>query len=286
LIGAKSTASIFKPGILFLLVISAVASYILAGGWSTNTEILLYILLFGAMAGGSANILNNYIDRKTDRLMERTRNRAIPSRTVSPGEALAAGIIIGSASVILFWVYVNPLTAFVALGGIIFYAVIYSIILKQRTAQNIVLGGFAAMFPPLVAWTSVTNTIALVPLFMGIIVVLWTPPHFWALALVHKKDYKKAGIPMMPVVIGAKATRDQIVLYSAAMLAVSIVFTFAGGFGYLYLGAALVMGIPFLGMALQLQKSGTDSDAKKMFNYSIIYLIILFAAMIADYMIL
>jgi protoheme IX farnesyltransferase len=218
--------------------------------------------------------------------MERTKNRAIPSRTVSPGEALAAGMIIGSAAVILFWVYVNPLTAFVALGGIIFYAVIYSIILKKRTAQNIVLGGFAAMFPPLVAWTSVENTIALVPIFMGIIVVLWTPPHFWALALVHKKDYKKAGIPMMPVVVGAKATRDQIVLYSAALLAVSIVFTFAGGFGYLYLGVALVMGIPFLGMALQLQKSGTDSDAMKLFNYSIIYLIILFAAMIADYLIL
>jgi len=279
----KPLSSIFKPGILFLLVLSGITAVILAGGFDESIEVLVYTLLFGMVAAGSANMLNNYVDRDIDAVMERTKGRPIPAGRIPPDAVLASGIVLGAAAVLLFWFFINTLSAVLALGGIIYYVLIYSLYLKSRTSQNIVIGGFAAMFPPAVGWAAVTDSMALSPLLIGLIVVAWTPPHFWALALVHKNDYKKAKIPMLPAVAGEVVTRRQIVSYAHITFSLSILLFIVGDFGIIYLAAAIILGIPFLLLALKLNSSGKEEVARALFGYSIVYLVVLFVVMIIDY---
>lgn len=278
----RTVSSIIKPGILFLLIISGITAFVLAGGWAKDPKILLYTLIFGAMAGGSANILNNFVDRDIDRLMGRTRSRPIPSGRLDPGLAMAAGISVGAFAVVLFWIFVNPIAAVFALCGIIFYVVVYTIYLKPRTTQNIVLGGIAGMFPPIVGWSAIGDPLASTPILLGIIIVLWTPPHFWSLAIVYKQDYSNADVPMLPSVKGELNTRRQIMIYSTALVIVTIIPALIGNMGLIYLFSALALGISFIALSLLLLKNGKEKNARLLFQYSIIYLTLLFLAMILD----
>ena len=279
----KNLATIFKPGILFLLVLSGITAVIVAGGWDTSPVTLMYTLMGGALAASSASVLNNYIERDLDRKMIRTRGRPLPAGDIHPPVALGLGLAFGIGSLLLLSVLVNFLAAMLAIAGIVFYILIYTIWLKPRTEQNIVLGGIAGAFPPLVGWAAVENAIAFPALLIGILVVLWTPPHFWALALLFKEDYRKAGIPMLPVTKGEDETRTQILIYSILLVGTSLVFvTSLGGMGLIYLLAAGLLGSVFLTLAARLHLMGSNASASQLFTYSIWYLTLLFGAMIID----
>ncbi len=279
---SRSYATILKPGILFLLVFSGVTAVLVAGGWATSVETLALVILGGTLASGSANILNNYIDRDLDGLMARTRWRPLPAGKLRPSNALVLGLALGVASVAVLWVLVNFLAALLALAGILFYVLVYTVWLKPRTPQNIVLGGIAGGFPALVGWAAMTDSLALTAGLIGLLVILWTPPHFWALALVFVEDYRKAGVPMLPVIRGEAETRRQILGYALALLGVSLLAAPLAGLGGAYLVAALALGIPFVLLAFRLLRDGSRRAAGRLFSYSIWYLLLLFAAMIAD----
>ena len=281
----KPLSSIFKPGILFLLVLSGITAVTLAGAFANNTKILVYTLLFGVLAAASANMLNNYVDRDIDKVMERTKSRPIPTGRLSPRTALYTGIALGALAVLLFWFLVNPLASVLTICGILYYVMVYSIFLKSRTSQNIVVGGFAAMFPPAVGWAAVMNSLAVTPLLIGLLVVLWTPPHFWALALVYKHDYKKAKIPMLPTITSEAETKAQIVIYSVATVILSIFLFFYASLGLLYLAFAVGLGIPLIILSLNLDRGVKNDSAKQLFRYSIVYLVVLFIVMIVDFLV-
>jgi protoheme IX farnesyltransferase len=279
----KSKFSIFKPGVLFLLVFTGIVAMVIAGGLSIPATFAL-TLAFGALAAGAANILNNYIDRDIDRVMERTKGRPIPAGRIKPSSALVAGSVLAMVSVVLFWFFVNQLSAVLTLCGILFYVLVYSAFLKKRTEQNIVLGGLAGIFPALVGWAAITGTLTITPLLIGLLIVFWTPPHFWALAIVYRSDYKRARIPMLPSVMGVKETSKQIVMYSLILIAFTILLGLLGDFSSIYLGSAVVLGMVLLFLSFALVKTNETADARLLFQYSIIYLIVIFIAMIADKM--
>ena len=271
-----------KPGAIFLLMLTGLTALILAGGLETSFEPLAFTLIGGTMAAGSANILNNYIDRSMDANMSRTRDRAIPVGMIEPRAALMLGGSLGVGSIAFFLYLVNILTAFLALGGIVFYVVVYSLWLKPVTKHNVVIGGIAGAFPPLVGWSAVEGTLSMTAITLGLLVLLWSPVHFWSLALVCKDEYKEAGIPMLPVVEGSAETRNQILIYSVALVMVSLAMVSFGGMGKVYLGSAMVLGAPMFLLSFRLWKKDTDARAMRVFHFSIFYLTVLFIAMMAD----
>jgi protoheme IX farnesyltransferase len=281
----KPLSSIFKPGILFLLVLSGITAVILAGGLDHSIRILIYTLLFGMLAAGAANMLNNYVDRDIDKVMDRTKGRPIPAGRLSPKTALYIGLALGIMAVLLFWFFINPLASGLALSGILYYVMVYSMFLKARTSQNIVIGGFAAMFPPAVGWAAVAGSLAVTPLLLGLLVVFWTPPHFWALALVYKHDYKKAKIPMLPTIASEAETKAQILIYSVATVILSIFLFFYASLGLLYLVFAVGLGIPLVLLSLNLNRGNKKESAGRLFGYSIMFLVVLFIIVIIDHLI-
>lgn len=271
-----------KPRIISLLLLTTLTPMFLAADTPPGGWLILWTLLGGALAAGGANTINQYVDRDIDHVMVRTRRRPLPSGRMTPNQVLAFGVGLSALSVVQLWVTVNALTALLALAGILYYVLIYTQLLKRHSTQNIVIGGAAGAIPPLVGWAAVANEISLLPIFMFMIVFYWTPPHFWALALMRQKEYGAAGVPMLPVVAGDAETHRQITLYSILLTLISIAPVFLGLLGPVYLVAALAVNGLFLWEAIAIQIDPTNSNIWRLYRYSLLHLALLFLAMGVD----
>jgi protoheme IX farnesyltransferase len=269
-----------KPKVQSLLLLTTVCTMAIAGDPSLGLVALT--VLGGYLSAGGAGAVNHYFDRDIDALMERTANRPVPSGRVSPRAALIFGIVLCALSFLLLSTTVNLLAASLALSGFLGYVFVYTIWLKRRTPQNIVIGGAAGAVPPLVGWAAVTGGLEGLPIYLFAIVFFWTPPHFWALSLLMKKEYERVGIPMLPVVRGETETRKQILLYSVLLYAVSQLPFCAGGLGSVYLVSSLVLGAAFIGGAYVLYRRADRRTALRPYLFSLAYLALLFAAMVVD----
>ena len=279
---ALAYLSLTKPRIIVLLLITTIPAMILAkGGWP-SAWLVLATVAGGAIVAGGANALNCYFDRDIDSMMMRTRGRPVPAGQMEPERAAVFGIVLGAVGFVMLEVFVNLLAAFLTLGAFAFYVVVYTLLLKRITPANIVIGGAAGAVPPLVGWAAVTGGVGLPALVLFAIVAVWTPPHFWALALNHNSDYQRAGVPMLPVVSGQEETKRQILLYSLALVAVSLLLPVSGAAGFIYLSAALVLGGLFLFYAFRLWRGTSARASTALFRYSIVYLALLFTAVAAD----
>jgi protoheme IX farnesyltransferase len=279
--------ALVKPRIMVLLLITTLAAVLIAASTRPldGIEVLKLValtMLGGALASGGASALNQYLDRDIDGLMARTRNRPLPSGRLKPTPVLVFGLILTLLSVIVFAVGVNGLSAALALGGNVFYVVVYTGWLKRTTPQNIVIGGIAGAIPPLVGWAAVMNDIELPGVLLFVIITLWTPPHFWSLSLLTRRDYTRAGIPMLPVVRGLDKTCFNIFAYTILLVASSLLLYATGTMGILYLVVAVALDAAFLLQAVALLRHGSQERAKALFVYSNIYLALLFAGMVAD----
>jgi len=274
--------SLMKPHVTVLLLGTTLAAMVVAAGGFPGWGLVLATMAGGAMAAGSANAINCYWDRDIDRLMSRTRTRSIPARRVSESHALAFGLILAAGSFIVLGRFVNLLSALLALSAIVFYVVIYTMWLKRTTAQNIVIGGAAGAVPVLVGWAAVTGSVGLPAVWMFLIIFMWTPPHFWALSLVLKNDYARAGVPMLPVVRGERETHRQIVVYTALLVATSLSLVVTGAMGILYLVSALLLGGALLFLAIRLARRPSLAFARSVFWLSNHYLALIFAMMVLD----
>jgi heme o synthase len=269
-----------KPKVQSLLLLTTVATMEIAGRPSAEKVVLT--CLGGYLSAGGAGAINHYWDRDIDAKMRRTANRPIPSGRVSPAAAVRFGLALAAASFVLMSLTLNVLAASLALAGFVGYVGVYTIWLKRRTPQNIVIGGAAGAMPPLVAWAATRGSLSWTAVYLFAIVFYWTPPHFWALSLLMKKEYEEVGVPMMPVVRGEAATRTQILLYTALLYAVSQLPFCVGVFGGVYLVASIVLGLGFLGGAVLLYRRADRRTALRLYLFSMLYLALLFAAMVAD----
>ena len=289
----RAYVALTKPRIIELLLVTTVPAMVLAtrevpgmplGNWAWLT---FWTLVCGTLAAGSANAINQYLERDIDAHMARTRRRPLPANQVTPERAVVFGIVLGAVSVGLMAWTVNVLAAFLTLLAIGFYVVVYTVMLKRSTPQNIVIGGAAGALPPVIGWAAVTGNVGLPALLLFLVVFYWTPPHFWALALRIRGDYAAAGVPMLPVVRGIAETSRQIGLYTILLVALTVVFGVVARMGVLYLAAAAVLGAAFLWRAWVLWRQGTAPEAStaqaiRLYRYSITYLAILFAAVALD----
>jgi protoheme IX farnesyltransferase len=274
--------SLAKPRIIVLLLITTLAAMMMAArGWPA-TSLVLLTLLGGAMAAAGASALNCWIDRDIDRLMVRTRSRPLPAGRMAPAHALVFGLALGTCSFLLLAFFVNPLAAALSLGGFLFYVIIYTAWLKRSSVQNIVIGGAAGAVPPLVGWAAVRHGIDLTALGLFAIIFLWTPPHFWSLALRVRQDYARAGVPMLPVVRGQQAAKQQIFWYTLVLGVVSLALYFSGALGRLYLVGASALGLSFIVLAALNLWDKRLRWSRPLFSYSLAYLSALFAVMVLD----
>lgn len=271
-----------KPTILLLVVLTGAAALVMQGSLASHPLRFALVILGLALTAGSANGLNQFFERDLDALMERTkRKRPLPLGTLSPKTAAWFAVSLGMGGVALFGFFFNFLSAVLAAGTILYYAFFYTLYLKPRTHQNIVIGGAAGSMAPVISWGAATGGLNLTPWILFLIIFFWTPPHFWALALCVKKDYQRAKIPMLPVVKGDRETARQILIYTLWMVAFSLALLFVRA-GLLYLVLALVLNGIFVRKAYQLWKRGALSEAWNLFGYSIVYLLVLFAGMMLD----
>jgi heme o synthase len=271
-----------KPDIIVLLLITTVPAMILAQGGMPPASLVAATLFGGTLAAAGANAVNHYLDRDIDEIMVRTRRRPIPSHRLAPATALGFGIGLVTASFAWLAATVNLLAAALTLGAAVFYVVVYTAWLKRSTPQNIVIGGAAGAVPALVGWAAVTGTVGLPAVVLFAIVVAWTPPHFWALAMKHADDYRAAGVPMLPAVRGTHGTAVSILVYSVAVVATSLVLLPVAGLGALYLTAAVALGVVLVGAAVRVLREGGVRTAMSLFHFSITYLALLFAAAAVD----
>jgi protoheme IX farnesyltransferase len=277
---AMDYLTLTKPKVQSLLLFTTITTMYVAGRPSLGLVALT--CLGGALSAGGAGAINHYLDRDIDAVMSRTATRPIPSGRIAPRAALWYGIALGTGSFVLLSLTVNVLAAALALSGLFGYVFVYTLWLKRSTPQNIVIGGAAGAVPPLVAWAATTGHLSGSALYLFAIVFYWTPPHFWALSLLMRGEYEKAGVPMLPVVRGEEETRRQIVLYTALLFAVTML-PFAGGlFGGVYLVAAVALGTAFSWMALSLQRGRERRAALRLYLFSLAYLALLFGAMVLD----
>jgi len=280
----KSYYQLTKPRIIPLLLITTAASMWIASDGRVDPLLLLVTLAGGTLAAASAQVLNCIYDQDIDYTMTRTRKRPIPSGKVQPRHALVFAAILGVLSFSLLTVFANLLAAILAMSGIVFYMVIYTHWLKRHTTQNIVIGGAAGSIPPLVGWAAVTGELSIIPWLLFGIIFLWTPPHFWALALMIKEDYAEVGVPMLPVVEGEEATVKQIWIYTLLLVPCSLLLMYpVGNLGLIYGAIATYLGFKFIRKAWNLKQDATNNQlAKDMFKYSIFYMMLLCVAMIVD----
>lgn len=284
---AKAYLALTKPRVIELLLVSTLPTMIYAERGFPSIGLILATLVGGAFAAGSAGAFNCYIDRDIDKLMHRTENRPLVTGEVTPREALVFSWLLGAAAILILWFGANPLAAWLGLGAIFFYVVIYTMILKRRTAQNIVWGGAAGCFPVLIAWAAVTNSIEWPAVILFMVIFLWTPPHYWPLSMRYGEDYRNANVPMLGAIAGAKVVSVQVVLYAWAMVASSLLMIPAGGAGWVYTTTAVVAGAWFLYESHALYSRAhrediPDKRAMKVFHGSISYLTLLFIALAVD----
>jgi len=273
---------LMKPHVTVLLLGVTAAAMAIARQGLPPLVLVIPTLLGGAMAAGSANCINCYIDRDIDQIMGRTQRRSLPSGRVEPQRALVFGIFLGVGAFIILTAFVNLLSAVLACSGILFYVFVYTMWLKRSTVQNIVIGGAAGAVPVLVGWAAITNNLSLPAIWLFAIIFFWTPPHFWALSLLIQKDYEKAGIPMLPVVKGEAETRRQILLYSLLLLALTLMLFVMGIMGYFYLAGAVILGGGLVYLAIRLWRDQSKKWARTLFWYSNMYLAAIFAIMVLD----
>jgi protoheme IX farnesyltransferase len=259
---------------------------ILGASGFPSISILILTLLGGALTAGGAGALNQYIDRGIDRKMVRTRGRPVADERIPPREALIVGLALSIAGVFILVVGVNILSAVLAVIGLLYYVVFYTIILKPSTPSNIVIGGAAGAIPPLVGWAAVTGSLTMPALFLFALIFFWTPPHFWALALVKRSDYQRADIPMLPVIRGGDQTRWQILLYSVQVVALTLLMPLVGLGGVLYLAVAIVLGVGLIHNARKLRQRGQNRTAWSMYRYSSLYLAGIMVALMAEALII
>jgi heme o synthase len=269
-----------KPKVQSLLIFTTITTMYVAGDPSLGLVALT--CLGGALSAGGAGAINHALDRDIDSRMKRTANRPVASGRVSVRAAIVYGTLLGCASFALLSLTVNPLAAVLAMSGLLGYVLVYTLWLKRRTPQNIVIGGAAGAVPPLVAWAAVTGGLAGTPLYLFAIVFFWTPPHFWSLSLLMKDEYARAGVPMLPVVRGEAETRRQILLYAVLLYAVSQLPFCAGAFGATYLVCSVVLGAAFIAGAYRLLRRPERRTALRLYLFSLAYLALLFGAMVAD----
>jgi protoheme IX farnesyltransferase len=279
---AREYFQLTKPTIVMLMLVTGLPAILMAGRGHVEPLVLVMALVGTAMAAGAASALNHYWDRDIDAVMERTSKRPIPGGHVGPSQALSFGLTIGVLSVALLAMYTTWLAAALGLFSIFFYVVIYTMWLKRSTPQNIVIGGAAGATAPLIGWAAVTGHVSLEAWLMFAVIFLWTPPHFWALALYRKEDYARAGVPMMPVVAGERATILQMVVYTWLTVACSLGLWLVGSSGWLYLLAAAGLGAVFIWRAHALLARPSELGSKKLFVFSIFYLLGLFVAIFLD----
>jgi heme o synthase len=269
-----------KPKVQSLLLFTTATTMYVAGDPSPG--LVLLTCLGGALSAGGAGAINHALDRDIDAVMRRTASRPLPSGRVSPAAAIVYGALLGCASFALLALTVNALAAVLAMTGLLGYVLVYTLWLKRTTPQNIVIGGAAGAVPPLVAWAATTGELSGTALYLFAIVFFWTPPHFWALSLLMKDEYARAGVPMLPVVRGERETRRQILLYTLLLYAVSQLPFRAGAFGGAYLAASVTLGAAFIAGAIVLYRRADRRSALRLYLYSLAYLALLFAAMVAD----
>jgi len=277
---ASDYLQLTKPKVQSLLIFTTVATMYVAG--DPSLELVALTCLGGYLSAGGAGAVNHWYDRDIDAGMKRTADRPVPSGRVAPNAALIYGLLLVTLAMVVLAVGVNPLAAALSLSGFLGYTLVYTVWLKRTTPQNIVIGGAAGAVPPLVGWAATTGGLSWNALYLFAIVFYWTPPHFWALSLLMKDEYAKAGVPMMPVVRGERETRKQILLYSLLLYAVTQLPFCAGGFGTTYLVGSVALGAVFMGGAVRLYRRADRRSALWLYLYSLAYLALLFAAMVAD----
>jgi protoheme IX farnesyltransferase len=278
----RDYVTLTKPRIMVLLLITGAGGMIVGAGGLPSAGLALAALGGLALACGGASALNHVLDRDIDTHMKRTARRPVASGRVPPERAVEFGLALSALSYVVLTSFVNVLAALLALAGNLFYVLVYTRWLKRSTPQNIVIGGAAGAVPPLVGWAAATGNLGFTALALFLIVFFWTPPHFWALALLIKRDYAEAGIPMLPVVRGERETARSIVLYSVVLVAVTLLPVLGRTLGLVYLLSALALGLLFLALALALQRQTTPARARRLFSYSLAYLALLFVAMAVD----
>ncbi len=277
---AADYVALTKPRVQTLLLFTTVTTMLVAG--SPSLSLVLLTCLGGYLSAGGAGAVNHAYDRDIDARMARTANRPVPAGRVSARAATTFGIVLAALSVVVLGVFVNPLAAVLSLSGFLGYTLVYTVWLKRRTAQNIVIGGAAGAVPPLVGWAAVTGGLDGTALYLFAIVFFWTPPHFWALSLLMKDEYEKVGVPMLPVVRGERETRRQILLYTVLLYAVTQLPFCAGGFDGIYLAGSFVLGALFMAGAYVLYRSADRRSALRLYLFSLAYLALLFGVMVAD----
>ena len=271
-----------KPPIISLLLVTAIGGMFLATAGVPDLLTLLLVCVGGALGAGGANAINHYMDQDIDALMSRTAQRPVPGNRVRPVMALSFGIALNIAAFGVLFYWVNWMAATLTLAATLFYVLVYTSWLKRSTPQNIVIGGAAGSFPPVIGWVAVTGSFDLPALYMFSIIFFWTPPHFWALSLLIQRDYERAGVPMLPVVVGPEKTADNIFAYSLVLVALTLVFAATGAVGGIYLVSAAALGALFIWGAWRLRREQTRPKARSLYLYSLLYLALLFGAMMAD----
>ncbi|WP_340150790.1 heme o synthase [uncultured Sneathiella sp.] len=277
--------ALLKPRVMSLVVFTGVVGLVVAPG-TLHPVLAITALLCIAIGAGASGAINMWFDADIDAVMERTQERPIPAGRVSANEALAFGTVLSVASVVLMGLAVNYVAAALLALTIAFYVFVYTMWLKRRTPQNIVIGGAAGAFPPMIGWAAVTGDVSAESLILFAIIFMWTPPHFWALSLWRDIDYAKAGVPMLPVVAGRDVTRRQIVLYSALLFPIAVMPYVLGYAGVFYGAAAAVLSGLFLVMSLKVWRKKDEESAKQMFAFSLLYLFLIFATLLGENLVL
>lgn len=271
-----------KPRVISLLLVTTLCAMIAAEGGAPPVWDVVMTMIGGYLAAGGANAVNQFVDRDIDARMERTTGRPVVSGRVTPARALVFGVACAAASGLVLGLFVNWVASALALLGFLLYVFLYTLWLKRSTIHNIVIGGAAGAIPPMVGWAAVTGDVGLASVLLFAVVFYWTPPHFWALALLLERDYAGAGVPMLPVVRGERETRRQVLLWTNICVGVSLLPYAAGTAGVIYLVAAAVLGAVFIGYAVRLAREGGRRLAKFTFHYSMLYLALLFVALVID----
>jgi protoheme IX farnesyltransferase len=278
----RDLIALTKPRIISLLLVTTIAPMFVAG--TPSIGLVLLVAVGGYLMAGGANAVNMYLDRDIDDRMARTRLRPIPSGRMAPPAVLAFGVALSCAATWMLARFVNVLTAALALAGFYFYVFIYTRWLKRSTPHNIVIGGAAGAFPPLVGWAAITNRVDLTAIYLFLIIFYWTPPHFWALALLKQRDYGNAGVPMAPLVWGEQETKDQMLWYTLILVPVTLLPVAFGAFGWVYFASALALGVALLAGVLRIRTTVPQwtKAAWKVYKFSLLYLALLFLAMVVD----
>ena len=282
----KSYYQLCKPNVVYMMLICALVGMLLAENSVSSYSYLIVSLIGIALCSASAAAINQVIDRESDASMTRTDQRPIPQGELSPMHASMFALVIGGLGATILYIYVNTLTMVLTIASLIGYAFIYTVYLKRATPQNIVIGGLAGAAPPLLGWSSITNTVDPYALLLVLIIFVWTPPHFWALAIYRKEEYAKESIPMLPVTHGVIFTKLQIVLYTIILFIVSLLPYVVLMSGIIYLVSALILSSLFLYYSVNLYFSKNDEDAMNTFQFSIYYIFLIFLALLADHFII